>query len=283
MLSSIITVTRNNLDGLKATAHSVKAQSSSDYEWLVIDGNSDDGSKEYLASLNSSPLWGEDKGEGHKNENSNKDSSAPHPTLSPRGRRLNFISEPDAGIYDAMNKGLARAKGDYLIFLNAGDVFASEEILSEIKIALEKNDIRPGFIYGDSIENGHPKIARSHRKIMQGLFTHHQAMFYRREDIGKLRYDTSYEIAADYDFTCRFLAKNTGAFYIPLPICIFETGGISQRQVEKGRREQAQIRETLNMCGPLRNNLIMLRQKFSWFLRTKTPGLFWYVKGFGGR
>lgn len=242
---SIVTVTRNNLPGLRATAASVVTLSTSDYEWIVIDGDSSDGSKAYLQTLTA-----------------------------------HWTSEPDRGIYDAMNKGLRQATGDYVIFMNAGDVFASRDVLAEIKVALDYRKIQPDFIYGDAIEDGHPKMARPHRKIASGMFTHHQAMLYRRAALDDIRYDLQYEIAADYDFTARVLQKGGDVFYFPMPICTFEPGGISQQRVTQGRREQSAIRRTLGLCGPLSNALIEWKQSLGWIMRTRAKSVYWYLKGF---
>ncbi len=243
MLFSIITITRNNLEGLKATSRSLAAQNCNDYEWIVIDGASDDATTDYLQSS-----------------------------------AANWVSETDAGIYDAMNKGLFRAKGEYLLFMNAGDLFASPCVLDEIGKSLECRSVKPDFIYGDAMENGNRKTARRHTSIKNGMFTHHQAMLYRRDAIGELLYDTSYIIAADYDFTCRFLMKNNNSLYIPLPVCIFETGGISQREADTGRKEQSVIRWKLELCTSLENSMITQRQKLAWLLRSRLPGFFWYLK-----
>lgn len=96
-LFSIITVTLNNLPGLRKTRDSVTAQQFQDFEWLVVDGGSSDGSVEFL-----------------------QDCTA------------NFTSAPDKGPFDAMNKGLERARGQYLLFLNAGDTLAAPDVLRQI-------------------------------------------------------------------------------------------------------------------------------------------------------
>ena len=92
MKLSIITVNLNNLEGLKKTYESVVSQTFTDYEWLVIDGGSTDGSREFI--------------EQHQD------------------KFAYWCSEPDKGIYNAMNKGIVRAKGEYLNFMNSGDYFA---------------------------------------------------------------------------------------------------------------------------------------------------------------
>ncbi|MCB1539008.1 MAG: hypothetical protein H6865_01535 [Rhodospirillales bacterium] len=147
--------------------------------------------------------------------------------------------EEDAGIYDAMNKGIARATGDYLIFMNAGDVFVDGGVLSRILPFLG-----PGFLYGDAREGGRLKPAR--HGIAYGMPTHHQAMVFLR---GARRYDLRYPIAADYKFTAQYWMDGTRA-HLPFAVCDFETGGVSQRNPARGRREQTAIRRELGISAP---------------------------------
>ncbi|HEY8964262.1 MAG TPA: hypothetical protein VIN59_07360 [Alphaproteobacteria bacterium] len=214
-LFSIITVTKDNPDGLERTRSSLKMQTCNDYEWIVQDGR----------------------------------------------------TNPDTGIYDAMNKGLDRASGDYVMFMNAGDVFASSNILAAIT-ALAGAD----FIYGDAVENGQLKPAR--HNIARGMITHHQAMIYRRKAVPDLRYDTSYHIAADYKYTVQFLAQAQNWQYIASPLCIFETGGISQVKTGLGRREQALIRQELGISAPG----VEVAQIAAQTLKDWVPSLYWGLR-----
>ena len=211
---SVITITKNNPDGFAATRDSLKIQSFSDYEWIVVDG----------------------------------------------------MLEPDSGIYDAMNKGLDRAQGQYVLFMNAGDQFASPHTLG--RIAHENAD----FIYGDALEDGRIKPAR--HDIATGMITHHQAMIYRRHTIGDLRYDTQYHIAADYKFTAQFLSRAQSRAHINAPLCIFETGGISQVKSALGRREQAIIRKELGLHA----RGIHATQFMAQALKRLSPPLYWYLR-----
>lgn len=240
-LFSIITITRNNLNGLKRTGHSLAAQSLRDFEWIVIDGDSADGTKEYLATL---------------------DAQA--------------ISEPDHGIYDAMNKGIDRAGGDYLLFLNAGDTLADVDILATLSKAATD---APDFIYGDALEsNGLYKKARDHARIDWGMVTHHQAMLYRREAVGALRYDPMLKIAADYGFTAAFLRGTQNIHYIPCAICVFEDGGVSQQNRRLGRREQFLIRMTDGKISPIKNIVIYGAQAASATLRERLPNIYFKIR-----
>lgn len=249
-LFSLISVTKNNLSGLQKTYKSIQKQYLIDFEWLIIDGNSTDGTPEWI-----------------------------------KNHAPNGISEPDNGIYDAMNKGIERAGGQYLLFLNAGDALAEENTLQKLAATIEKSGA-PDFIYGDSYEDiagAKPfyKTARSHSSIARGMFTHHQAMLYNADAIGGLRYDLRYKLAADYDFTARFLSKINVAHKCPFPICIFESGGVSQTHAADSRAEEAQIREDLKLGSPLTNKLTLLRQRAALTVRQRFPSLYVTLKSYG--
>ena len=238
---SIITITYNNHDGLSRTGKSITLQSYFDYEWIIIDGASADNTKAYLKTLNADNII--------------------------------IISEPDNGIYDAMNKGIDQATGQYLIFMNAGDVFADANILETIA-EQESND---DFIYGDALENNEGgnlfyKSARPYTKIDYGMITHHQAMIYNRDLISELRYNIAYKIAADYDFTRCFLKQSEHVRYIPEPICIFEHGGISQTQTRLARQEQFDIRN--NEISILKNRMVYALQFITISLKAYMPWLY---------
>lgn len=254
---TIITICLNHKDGLHATQRSVEAQSFQNYEWIVIDGGSTDGTVDLLRQKR----------------------SATRQDTYP----FQFVSGEDSGIYDAMNIGIKKARGRYLLFLNAGDCLASERILEAI--APHTEDL-PDFIYGDALEpsesNTKPvyKRARPYQDIAWGMFTHHQAMFYNRLRVRdyKLRYSILYKVASDYDFTARFLLQANNIKYFPRPVCIFEQGGLSQKNAAIGRKEQYAIRETLEMVPQPQNLRILTVQAIAWTLRQKTPWLYYALK-----
>lgn len=174
--------------------------------------------------------------------------------------------EPDNGIYDAMNKGIDCAIGEYLIFMNAGDVFAAPDVLTHVAKALKT---APDFVYGDAIESGYIKRAR--HSIAHGMVTHHQAMVYRKS---ALRYDTRYSIAADYKFTAQVMMEAANIVYLPVPLCVFETGGISQQRTAQGRREQTAIRHELGIKAPL----IGVVQFMAVTLKRFMPRVYWMLR-----
>lgn len=184
--------------------------------------------------------------------------------------------EPDKGPYDAMNKGINRAHGKYLLFLNSGDQLADPETVT----ILERHTsiLTSDFIYGDAMEevNGllMVKRARKPKTIARGMFTHHQAMIYNRETFGDLRYDISYKIAGDYDFTARFLKKCEDISYIPASLCLFEQGGISQQHSALGRREEYKSKIQNGLCGHLTAAGYYIMQSLAMVLRKNFPALY---------
>jgi putative colanic acid biosynthesis glycosyltransferase len=248
-LISIVTVTLNNIDGLKKTSHSLSSQNAKDYEWIVIDGASTDGTDGFLS----------------------------HSTAT-------YISEPDNGLYDAMNKGIGRATGTYILFMNAGDVFASTSTLETITQHIKDNN--SDFIYGDALEISNDKEiykhARPHSTLLKGMMTHHQSMIYKRECLDNLQYDLRYKIAADYNFTLRFLKTAKKITYIPFPLCVFESGGISQTNALKGRIEQFKIRHhfKISLLDKIKTFIV---QTLIYSIRKISPRFYWWLKEFSIR
>lgn len=248
---SVISVCRDHCEGLRATWTSLAAQTWGDYEWIVIDGGSQDGTQAFLEALDDV--------------------------------RLSWVSETDEGIYDAMNKGLARARGRYVLFLNAGDALAGAGVFARIAGLCDQG---ADFVYGDlleRLENGevHYKPAKSVRALDWGLFTHHQAMFYVRGALVDLRYDLRYQIAADYDLTARFLKdRDCVVRRADFAVCVFEGGGLSQRSAGQGRGEQFAARRALGM-GLIRNGFIYAAQALVWRIRQVSPRLYWHLKSSG--
>ena len=201
MKLSIITVNLNNLEGLKKTYESVVCQTFTDYEWLVIDGGSTDGSREFI--------------EEHQDKFSY------------------WCSEPDKGIYNAMNKGIVRAKGEYLNFMNSGDCFACEDTLEKVFL----KEINEDIIYG-CMAIGHingPLFANATKEKIEwyDLFPNtlpHQASFIRKKLFDKVGlYDETLKVVSDSRWFAMAIL-NYGATYkfLPIKIAIFAEGGISR-------------------------------------------------------
>ncbi len=213
MVFSIITVCWNDLSGLMLTYQSVIEQSFHDYELVIVDGNSADGTKDYL--------------KGNLREN------------------VRWVSESDAGIFDAMNKGIEMAKGDYLIFMNSYDEFVNRSVLHELsKIVTSQDELK--FLYGDSIdvtlegENLY-KYSREHSYINRGMFTSHQAMVFKST---KILYPKKFKYTADYAYVAKYLIESDESEIkkVDFPICKFKLGGTNETKRFVAIREDFFIR-----------------------------------------
>lgn len=210
---TILTVVRNDLDGLKATAASVLAQTWTDYEWIVVDGASSDGTAEHVRDV-----------------------------LAPR---LSFwCSEPDGGVYDAMNKGLAHAAGAYVLALNAGDVLHAADTLAQVFAAAPETDV----IYGDwcHVQRVGRLICRPPRELPRDFFNFsnlcHQAMFVRTELLRARGYDTSWRLFADWA-RWRELAHEGRTFgHVAVIVCDYDLRrGLSAGNSPVRRREYRRL------------------------------------------
>jgi len=208
---SIITVCKNDLESLKHTHQSVQEQTLQDFEWVVIDGNSTDGTVEFLKAL--------------------------------KVERTLWLSRPDNGLYDAMNSGLTRASCDYLIFLNAGDCLASKDSLTKVDEALMDQHLPPNLVYGNALviyPNGKEcfEKARPPSYFPIGLPIYHQAFFYRRAAIENIKFQHErYQIAADYAFTLECIQKYPKILQVSFPVCRFALGGVSSKNTSLILRE----------------------------------------------
>ncbi len=209
-LFSIITVTINNVNGLKRTLTSTINQSFRDYEIIVIDGDSSDETKIYLESINSDCL--------------------------------RWTSEPDSGIFDAMNKGIHLSCGNWLIFMNSGDSFANAEVLANVHSYLCSDY---AVVYGDYYLDNCKKCMALPTKHLQvcGIMTSHQAIFFNKELCGQiLSYNCRFMICSDYDLLCRINKAFPGRFhYVPVYIASTESGGIALKSIFRLRYESLQI------------------------------------------
>jgi len=196
---SIITINRNNDKGLKKTIESVIQQTYKNIEFIIVDGASSDNSVEIIKSYANSLSW--------------------------------WVSEPDSGIYNAMNKGLDKAGGEYLLFLNSGDYLENDSILQQVAPFLDGTDI----VYGDLIiaETGRQWVKKYNSKLTFGYFFYdtlpHQAAFINRNIITRVgSYDESLKVCADWKFfidaVCRY---NATLGYVNKIITVYDYTGVS--------------------------------------------------------
>ena len=196
---SIITINKNNIKGLKKTINSVLEQTFTNYEYIVIDGNSDDGSKKLIQQYSSKIDY--------------------------------WISEPDKGIYNAMNKGIERANGEYCLFLNSGDFLYNETALEELLKSKPTADI----VYTNQHrfgEKGERITTFPDELTFYWLYTeylpHNCTLFKRHlfDEIGL--YSEEYKIISDWLFYLIALAKyNCSYRHEEMILSSMEDGGIS--------------------------------------------------------
>jgi glycosyltransferase involved in cell wall biosynthesis len=202
---TIVTVTFNDLAGLVRTRASVLACGPGDWEHVIVDGGSTDGTVDYLRGLHPAPRW---------------------------------TSERDKGPYDAMNKGARAAAGEWTLFLNSGDTLASAEVLGLLTRTAERTDA--DLIYGNHFFRGKLRRARRledlHVELQKGdakgwLRGHpcHQAVIARTARLLSMPFDLSYRIAADFHWMERLRQQGGRSHWIDAPICVYQPGGLSAR------------------------------------------------------
>lgn len=210
MKYSIITVNYNNKEGLRKTIESVIHQTFNDYEYIVIDGGSNDGSADILRKYDQDITY--------------------------------WVSEKDNGIYNAMNKGIAKATGDYLNFMNSGDCFYAPDVLEKVSRYNYDTDFIVGkdFHFDEHTQQGHISI-QPPRTTMIHFFVatlDHQSSFIKRSLFDKSPYDESYRLVSDWIFfTEKIVKENKQVQFIPDIICRREEGGLSEQQRERNRQE----------------------------------------------
>ncbi len=218
MICSIITITYNNLDGLRRTADSVSAQTYRDMEWIVVDGGSTDGTKEWLDNAQCTM------------------------------RNAQFLSEPDKGVYDAQNKGIRLAKGGFCFFLNAGDTFCGADVLERMMADCGEADI----VYGNElVVDAEGRVVEQCKGVENPGFVDlynscmkHQATFVRRALFDRYgTYDSSMRICADFDWFFRVIAfhDEVRLLYKDVDVAYFEKTGLSYHNPELCRRERQEI------------------------------------------
>jgi len=219
---SVITINFNDAAGLEKTIKSVVSQSFTDLEYIVIDGGSTDGSvdviKKYADKIN---YW---------------------------------VSEKDKGIYNAQNKGIEKASGEYCLFLNSGDYLVDKEVLAGVF----KYDYSEDIIYGNMMidwGNGNIRLGTMPDTIsFFQMYTDtlwHPVSFIKKELFEKYGcYDESYRMVADYEFFFRtIIIKNVSTHHIPLPISVYNTKGFSTVPENKAI-EAEERRRVLNAYLP---------------------------------
>lgn len=215
MKLSVITINYNNANGLERTAQSVIKQTCSDFEWIIIDGGSTDGSKLLIEKYKS------------------------YLTYS--------VSEPDKGIYNAMNKGIDVATGDYCLFLNSGDSFYSSTVVEELYQKIS-SDCQYTFLIGNI--NIIDVNGRSHLHcdipenvtgfyLYQGGVFPHQSTLTSSTFLKKYHYKENYKIVSDWLFTVEMLLlKNATLKRVDVIIANYDLDGISFKNYQLAFEER---------------------------------------------
>lgn len=209
MLLTIVTINYNNVVGLRKTFESVLGQSFLDFQYIVIDGGSTDGSKELIAS---------------------------------KADRIDYwVSETDRGIYNAMNKGITVAQGDYTIFMNSGDAFYDSDVLKNIVNELDGTDV----VYGNTLyTNGERRFSLrtiSFKNLYAGSFSH-QSTFIKTCLLKKYPYDEKLKIVSDWKFFLQTLIIDNGSYRgIDLYVSLYDAGGISSLNLDRFESERIKV------------------------------------------
>ena len=275
MKLSIITITYNNAEGLQRTIDAVQSQTYRDFEHIIVDGGSTDGSVEIIEAYASdmarmasgSILMGTN---GDFVAVDSQDSTLangvqPHEVTQPAASTqpsIKWISEKDKGVYDAQNKGIAMAEGEYCYFLNAGDTFCANDVLEKIfspnipiddlSITDKQSETMPHIIYGNEvIVDGEGEAVGIARGVENPSFVDlynscmkHQASFIRRDLFDRFgMYDAGMRICSDFDWFFRVIAfhDEVTLLYNDIDIAYFENTGISYHNPELCKKERQQV------------------------------------------
>ncbi len=217
---SIITINYNNAEGLKKTLQSIIHQNSKEFEYIVVDGNSSDGSKELISQNNS--------------------------YIS------NWISEPDTGVYNAMNKGVRMSNGEYLLFLNSGDQLADENVIEKILPFLRNADLISGnLIY--SLDGVPQTLFTPPENINLTYFLHsflpHPSTFIKKDLFEKAGfYNENLKVVSDWEFFLKSSVIHQAKYmHIDLIVSDFDNSGLSSNPQNEHliQQEKQSVYETL--------------------------------------
>lgn len=216
MRYSIITINYNNGHGLQQTIDSVLGQVYRDFEYIVIDGGSTDSSVEILKKYDD---------------------------------KIHFwVSEPDNGIYHAMNKGVAHAHGEYCIFMNSGDCFYNQTVLERVNAADPTEDVVVGKVaidLQDHIISPPPKGNLTMYHLYSGSIPH-QGSFIKTDLLRQFPYDENLKISSDWKFFVQILILNNGSIrYLDEFVARYDTDGLSSNNPKKMRQEKEDVMAAL--------------------------------------
>ena len=194
LVITIITVVFNDELNIENTLNSVIQQSYRNIQYIVIDGNSSDGTLDVVNRY--------------------------------RDNIDILISEPDRGVYDAMNKGINEAVGDWIIFMNSGDLFYNDSVLENVfKFDYEEDVLYGNNVYAHNIED--IVVPRKLDTFWRGLPFNHQASFVKTELYKKFNFDLKYSISSVHDFFFKLFKEGYRFRYIDIVISVYDLTGMS--------------------------------------------------------
>lgn len=210
-LISIITVSYNAISTIEKTIYSVLTQTYSNIEYIIIDGGSTDGTVDVIKKYNDKLTY--------------------------------WVSEPDKGIYDAMNKGIDKTTGDWVNFMNSGDLFHSLDVIEKFISTVSQGT---EIAYGDTMMvlsiGTYLQKVKPLELITQQMVFGHQATFVHRKIFDNLRFNIMYHSSGDYDFFYRTYQKGFVFEYLPIIVVDYEGDmGVSMKNYLLARREDARI------------------------------------------
>lgn len=258
MKLSIITINYNNSEGLRKTIDSVVSQTWQEFEWIIVDGGSIDGSRELIeqtASQLETQDWttkqfsGPDDPAAYIADNTPSTQSANPHSLIPTTRCLLWCSERDKGIYNAMNKGIVHAQGEYCLFLNSGDCFYDCDVLSkafsyEFNLGIVCfNQIfdKPGPIeYSSKVSEKSFNVLY----LLGGTLPHQATLIKRELFITVGLYDEALIVVADWKFfVLSIVFYNVTCCYYPVDFAIIQMEGLSMSQIKLREQERKTIKD----------------------------------------
>ncbi len=224
LLLTVITVCKNDPEGLEATLKTLLEQDEAGYELIIQDGGSSDGT--LITAERYRALFRE------------------------RGIEVRIFSGEDGGVYHAMNKAVAKAAGDYIIFMNAGDSFAHGGVVRKLRQAVlsESADV----FYGDALmtDGSDTVIFKGDMSIRGRMPFCHQAAFFKRAVLLQNPFEYQYRICADLDLVLKLMEKNCSFAGLDTLVCRYRMDGVSSRRYIKKRLEHERILRRHNIAGP---------------------------------
>jgi glycosyltransferase involved in cell wall biosynthesis len=242
MKISIITVCFNSDQTIRNTIESVLSQAYSDIEYIIVDGSSTDRTVNIIKQFK--PLF---KG------------------------RMNWISEPDKGLYDAMNKGIAVATGEVVAFLHSDDLYFDENVISKVAEVFSNDSV--DVVYGDTCFFSGSNVTKTLRRyrsdklssgnLAWGKMPAHPAIFIRRRIYDEVGYfETDFEIAADYEFLCRLVKyANLKSVYLSSVLVRMQLGGASTGGLRSTILLNKEVLKAIRKNG-IYTNMFMLLSKY---------------------